>query len=66
MHCRLKDLLSQRLVECGWVEEVKERMQGQSISLTRAQWGSLSLPLQLAWLLLAAPPTDRLGHLQGS
>eukprot|EP00891_Asterochloris_glomerata_P007931 jgi/Astpho2/7931/Aster-06405 len=24
---RLKDLLSQRLMECGWVEEVKERMQ---------------------------------------
>ena len=33
-HCRLKDLLSQRLMECGWVEEVKERMQGQSISHT--------------------------------
>ena len=32
MHCRLKDLLSQRLMECGWVEEVKERMQGQSIA----------------------------------
>ena len=53
MHCRLKDLLSQRLIACGWVAEVKERMQGQSIShacrvglpvLAAARWADLGSP----------------------
>ena len=60
VHCRLKDLLSQRLMECGWVEEVKERMQGQSMS-------HVGLSVFAAARLAApgSPSSDWLSPLQG-